>query len=98
MRAQRSGLCNALGLGNDDAAAVAGRECQFHGPEIGSLMFERQIAALVCSAGTNDRDGGLDCREEEPLVALESDLLDNGFPPRRIVHGAAVEIGVDEGV
>ena len=57
-----------------------------------------EIAALVRRGGADDGDVGHDRRKIQPLLALEFDLLDDRrrLGPRS--HGAALVVGVDEGV
>ena len=98
VRAKRPGLGDPLHLGDHHAATVPRGQGQLHRPEVGPLVLERQVSALVGRGGADDGDVRGDRREEQPVLALEGDRLDDRVGRGAGVHRAALPGGIDEGV
>ena len=90
---ERAILGDALHLGNDDAAIVAGGERLVEPAEIGALVLVGQVAAFVRCRGADDGDLRRDRREVEPVLAFEGDLLDDRLGGGLGVHRAALADG-----
>ncbi len=95
---QRAGLREALHLGDDDAAVVAGGQRLVERAEIGALMLVGEIAALVGGGGADDRDLAARWPGRRATPRPSNAILRTMRRAGRGVHGAALAGGIDEGV
>ena len=96
-RLQRAGVGKPLDLGDHDAAVVARGQRLIERTEVGALVLPGDVAAIVGAGAANDGDIGHDRREVEPGVAVEFGAADDRLGCGRVVHGAALQLWIDEG-
>ena len=93
----RAGAHYPLHLRNDNSFVVTRRQRLIQSAEKGGLVLEGQISPLIGRRRSDDRHAWGDDREEQPLVARERNLLDDRYRRSAPIHGAALQLRIDEG-
>jgi len=84
-------------LGDDNAAIIMRRHGQVESPQIGALLLVSQVAAFVGGGRPDNGDLGHDGLEIEPVLAVKIHVANNRRR-RRVIHGAALAVRINEGI